>query len=156
PEWLTPGTFTTPIALLSLLAKGDLEAPGITVTEHGYLSTTFVIQGFEEEVEIYDDFRKYIGDIAQDKPLAEILLAKGLIDKDTAKLVEGKASLPLPQVLGTGQTFSDDSDVKTALEGMGYKNGDIEGAMEDAPLSPEMSLKEKMETVLKFLDSDSL
>ena len=156
PEWLTPGTFTTPIALLSLLAKGDLEAPGITVIEHGYLSTTFVIQGFEEEVEIYDDFRKYIGDIAKDKPLAEILLAKGLIDKDTAKLVEGKASLPLPQVLGTGQAFSDDSDVKTALEGMGYKNGDIEGAMEDAPLSPEMPLKEKVETVLKFLDSNSL
>lgn len=156
PEWLTPGIFTTPIALLSLLAKGDLEAPGITVIEHDYLSTTFVIQGFEEEVEIYDDFRKYIGDIAKDKPLAEILLAKGLIDKDTAKLVEEKVKLPLPQVLGAGHTFSDDSDVKTALEGMGYKNGDIEVAMEDAPLSPEMSLEEKVEAVLKFLDSNSL
>lgn len=156
PEWLTPGIFTTPIALLSLLVKGDLEAPGITVIEHDYLSTTFVIQGFEEEVEIYDDFRKYIGDIAKDKPLAEILLAKGLIDKDTAKLVEEKVKLPLPQVLGAGHTFSDDSDVKTALEGMGYKNGDIEVAMEDAPLSLEMSLEEKVEAVLKFLDSNSL
>jgi len=156
PEWLTPGTFTTPIALLSLLAKGDLEAPGITVTEHGYLLTTFAIQGFEEEVEIYDDFRKYIGDIAKDKPLAEILLAKGLIDEDTAKLVEEKVKLPLPQVLGAGHTFSDDSDVKAALEGMGYKNGDIEGAMEDAPLSPELSLKEKVGAVLKFLDGNSL
>ena len=155
-EWLTPGTFTTPIVLLSLLAKGDLEAPGITVTEHGYLFTTFAIQGFEEEVEIYDGFRKYIGYIAKDKPLAETLLAKGLIDEDTAKLVEEKAKLPLPQVLGAGQPFSDNSDVKAALEGMGYKNGDIDEAMGNAPLSPEMSLEEKVETVLKFLDSNSL
>ena len=152
-EWLTPGIFTTPIALLSLLAKGDLEAPGITVTEHDYFLTTFAVQGFEEEVEIYDGFREYI---AKDKPLAEILLAKGLIDKDTAKLVEEKVKLPLPQVLGTGQAFSDDSDVKGALEGMGYKNGDIDEAMGNAPLSPKMSLEEKVETVLKFLDSNSL
>ncbi len=155
-EWLTPGTFTTPIALLSLLAKGDLEAPGITVTEHGYLFTTFAIQGFEEEVEIYDGFRKYIKDISKDKPLAEALLAKGLIDEDTAKFVEKKAALPLPQLLGGGQPFSDDSDVMSALEGMGYKNGDIDEAMGNAPLSPEMSLEEKVETVLKFLDSNSL
>ena len=156
PEWLTPGCFTTPIALLSLLAKGDLEAPGITVTAHGYLSTTFAIQGFEEEVEVYDDFRKFIRDIAKDKPLAETLLSKGLIDTDTAKLVKEKAMLMVQQSLGTGETFSDDSDVITKLEGMGYKNGDIEGAMEATKLSPEMSLEEKVETVLKFLDSNSL
>lgn len=156
PEWLTPGTFTTSIALLSLLAKGDLEAPGITVTEHGYLFTTFAIQGFEEEVEIYDGFRKYIGYIAKDKPLAETLLAKGLIDEDTAKLVEGKGSLLLPQVLGTGQTFSDDSDVIAVLENMGYKKGEIKGMLETAKLSPEMSLEEKVEKVLKFIDSNAL
>ncbi len=102
PEWLTPGVFTTPIALLSLLTKGDLEASGIIVTEHGFPFTTFAIQGFEEEVEVYEGFRIFIKDIAKDQPLAEVLLAKGLIDEDTAKLVEGKASLPLPQLLGTG------------------------------------------------------
>lgn len=152
----TDSSFTTPIALLSLLAKGDLEAPGISVIEQGFSVTTYAIQGFEEEVEIYDDFRRFIKDIAKDQPLAEILLAKGLIDKDTAKLVEEKVKLPLPQVPGAGQPFSDNSNVKIALEGMGYKNGDIDEAMEDAPLFPEMSLEEKVEKVLKFLDSNSL
>jgi len=156
PEWLTPGSFTTPIALLSLLAKGDLEAPGIAVTEHGFPSTTFAIQGFEEEVEVYDDFRKFIKDIAKDKPLAEALLAKGLIDGDTAKLLEEKAALPLPKVPGAGQTFSDNSDVIAVLESMGYKKEEIKGMLENAKLSPEMSLEEKVETVLKFLGSNSL
>lgn len=151
-EWLTPGSFTTPIALLSLLAKGELEAPGIEVTEHGFPFTTFAIQGFEEEVEIYDDFRKYIGDIAKDKPLAETLLAKGLIDEDTAKLVEEKAKLPLPQMLGAGQTFSDDSDVISALEAMGYKNKEIKEAMEDASLSPTTPLEEKVTAILEIFN----
>ncbi len=154
-EYDTSFNFITPIALLILLSTEDLELPGITVIDHGFQHTTYAIQGFDEEVEVYDDFRKFIKDIAKDKPLAEALLAKGLIDGGTAKLLEEKATLPLPKVPGAGLTFSDDSNVKAALEGMGYKNEDIEEAMEDVPLSPDMSLGEKVETVLKFLDSNS-
>jgi len=155
PEWLTPGSFPTPIALLSVLAKGDLEAPGIAVTEHGFPFTTFTIQGFEEEVEIDDNFRKFIKDIAKGQPLAEALLAKELIDGDTAKLVEEKASLPFPQVLGAKQTFSDDSDVIAELEILGYKTEEIKEAIEAANLLPSMPFEEKVAAVLKFLDSNS-
>jgi len=152
----TYSSFTTPIALLSLLAKGDLEAPGISVIEQGFSVTTYAIQGFEEEVEIYDDFRRFIKDIAKDQPFSEALLAKGLIDEDVAKLVEGKAALPLPQLLGAGQTFSDDSDVIAELEAMGYKNEEIKEAMETASLSPTMPLEEKVAAVLEILNLHTL
>ena len=151
----TYSSFTTPIALLSLLAKGDLEAPGISVIEQGFSVTTYAIEGFEEEVEIYDDFRAFIKAIAKDQPFSEALLAKGLIDEGVAKLVEEKAKMPLPQVLGAGQTFSDDSDVIAALEAMGYKNKDIKEAMEAASLSPFMPPEEKVAAVLEILNMDT-
>ncbi len=159
PEWLTPGIFTTPIALLSLLAKGDLEAPGITVTEHDYLFTTFVIQGFEEEVEIYDGFRKFIKDVGNKGPLAQGLLAMGLVDKVTANLVEEKGKLPLPPVSGSeasGKEGSDEVDLVAALEALGYKKEEIKKMVDATPLSPNMPLEEKVEAVLKFLDGNSL
>lgn len=151
----TSGSFTTPIALLSLLAKGDLEAPGITVIEQGFSSTTYAIQGFEEEVVVDDDFRRFIKDIAKDQPFFEALLAKGLIDEDVAKLVEEKAKLPLPQLLGAGQTFSDDSDVIAELEAMGYKNEEIKEAMEAASLPPTTPLEEKVSAILEILNMDT-
>ncbi|MBA7667466.1 hypothetical protein ES703_75555 [subsurface metagenome] len=152
----TYSSFTTPIVLLSMLAKGDLEVPGISVINQGFSVTTYAIQGFEEEVEIYDDFRRFIKDIAKDQPLAKALLAKGLIEEDVAKLVEGKASLPLPQVLGAEQTFSDDSDVIAKLEVLGYKNEEIKDAMEAASLSPATPLEKKVSAILEILNMDSL
>ncbi len=152
-ERLTPGSFTTPIALLSLLANGEREGPGITVTECSPPFTTFAVQGFDGAVEVCDDFRKFIKDIAKDKPLAEALLAKGLIGEDIAKLVEEKVKLPLPQLFGAGQTFNDDSHVIVALEAMGYKNEEIKEAMEDVSFPPTTPLEEKVTSIVKILDS---
>ena len=152
-ERLTPGSFTTPLVLLSLLANGELEGPGITVTECSSPFTTFAVQGFDGAVEVCDDFRKFIKDIAKDKPLAEALVAKGLIGEDIAKLVEEKVKLPLPQVVGAGQTFNDDSHVIAALEAMGYKNKEIKEAMEDVSFSPTTHLEEKVTSIVKILDS---
>ncbi len=111
------------------------------------------MQGFDGAVEVCDDFRKFIKDIAKDKPLAEALLAKGLIGEDIAKLVEEKVKLPLPQLLGAGQTFNDDSHVIAALEAMGYKNKEIKEAMEDISFPPTTPLEEKVTSIVKILDS---
>jgi len=151
-DWDTSGNYITPIALLTILAQEELESSGISISEHGFEHTTYAIQGFEEEVVVDDDFRRFIKDIAKDQPFSEALLAKGLIDEDTAKLVEGKTALPLSQILGAGQTFSDDSDVIAKLGVLGYKNEEIKEAMKDASLSPTMTLKEKVAVVLEILN----
>lgn len=148
--------FTAPIVLLSLLVKGELEAPGIAVTEHGSSSTTFVVEGFEKEtVVVHDAFRRFIRDIAKAQPLGEALLGKGVIDKDTGKLVAEKAKMPLPHPVGAqasaGQTTLDNSDIIAALEVLGYKKKEINEAMEAASLSPAMCLEEKVKSVLKIL-----
>ena len=155
----TSDSFTTPIVLLSLLAKGDLESPGITIIEQGFSSTTYTIQGFEKEVVVDDNFRRFIKDIAKDKLLGEALLAKGLIEEDTAKLVEEKGKLPLPPVSGSetiGKEGADEGDLVTALGALGYKKEEIKKMVDATPLSPNMPLEEKVEAVLKFLDGNSL
>ena len=151
--WLTPGSFTTPIPLLSAFGKDELEGPGTRVTERSSPFIRFDIEGMDEEVEVVDDFRKFIEDIAKGNALAQALLDKGLIDKETAKLVEEKAKLPLPQLVGAqagvGDSTDDNSDVFAALEAMGYKKTEVKAAVEATQFSPGMSLEEKVKAVLK-------
>jgi len=152
-EWDMSFNFSTPIALLILLSTEDLELPGITVIDHGFQHTTYAVQGLEKEIVVYDGFRKCIKEITVKLSLADALLSKGLIDGDTAQLVEEKGALPLPELPGAGQTFSDDTDVIAKLEAMGYKNKEIKETMEDASLSPTMSPEEKVTLIVKILDS---
>lgn len=143
---------TTPVALMSMLEKGELEGPGIKVIEHSSPFTLFDIQGFEDEIVVlHDSFRKFIFDIAQEQPLVDALLAKSLIDEDTAKLMKEKSKLPLPQLVGAGAGTekTTDGEVVAALEAMGYKKGEIKGGMEAAHLPPEMPLEEKVKVALK-------
>ncbi len=153
-HWDCQNGFTIPIALLAVLAKGELEGNGIEVVERSSPFTTFAIEGFEDEIiELHDDFRKFIKDIAKEQSLAQGLLAKGLIDKDTARLVAEKAALPLPQKTGAqasaGHSTVDNSDVTSALEAMGYKKKEIQEMIGNVELSPGMSAEEKIRAVLK-------
>ncbi len=143
--------FTTAIGLLSLLAKGEMEAPGIAVAGRGSPFTIFVVQGFEETVVVHDSFGNFIKHISEEKSLGEALLGKGLIDKDTARLVEEKAKSPLPQLVGAGEIIPDNSDIVAALQGLGYKKNEIQEAMEAANLSGAICLEEKIEAVLKYI-----
>jgi len=152
-EWLTPGSFTTPVALTRLLAEGSLEGPGITVIERSSPFTTFAVQGFEDEVEVCDSFRSLIRDIATQKPLLQALLDIGVIDADTAGLLKGKWNQPLPQPASgqskTGDGTSTDEDVITALKGMGYKKAEIDGGLGTANIVSGMSTEEIIMAVLK-------
>jgi len=148
--------FFTPVALLSMLSEGKLEEDGIEIIGTADTRVGYIVRGYQGEyVEIDQKFRQFIIDITKDNSLAKGLLASGVIDELTADLIGEKAKLALPQVLGAGQTFSDDSDVITELEAMGYKNKEIKEAMEAASLFPTTPLEEKVAAVLKILSKDT-
>ena len=146
--------FTTPLALLSVLAMEKLEDDGIEVTEQDGSIFEYCIRGYDDSlIEIHERFRGFVIDIAKDKTLAKGLVASGVIDELTAQLVEGKAKLPLPQLAGDeaslGQGSVDNSDVVVALEAMGLKKAKIMEAIEAAHLTPGMPLEKKDKAVLK-------
>ncbi len=153
-QWNYQEGLATPIALLAILARGELEGNGIEVTERNSPFTTFTIEGFQEEtIELHDGFRKFIKDIAKEQSLGQALLTKGLTDEDTAALVAEKAMLPLAEKTGAqasaGRSTVDNSDVISALEAMGYKKREIQEMVGNAELSPGMSTEEKIKAVLK-------
>jgi len=155
-EWLTPGTFTTPIALLSLLAKGELEGLGITVTDCSPPFTTFAVQGLEEEVEVSDDFRKFIQDIAKEKPLAQALLDKGVIEGDTGKLVEAKWDQPLP--LNGKASDAGGADLESVvgkLVELGWTDADAKKAVENTTFPYGATIEDKVKIILakSYVDS---
>ena len=156
-EWCRQEVFRTPIVLLSILAKGELEQPGITVIKHGSSFTTFKVQGFEGEVKIHDEFRKFIENMAKGQQLAEGLLTKGIIDKDTAKLIEAKRKQSLSS--GSPETYLittvDNNDVIDKLKDMGFKETEINEALNATELLTGMSLDEKVKTIVKNIDGKS-
>lgn len=152
-EWDTQLGFTTPIALLSVLAKGQLEAPGVTVIERSSPFTRFVVQGLSEQVELHDAFRRFISDISKERSLSQSLLAQGWVDEDTAKLIEGKDELPLPQLAGvqisTTQTTIDNSALEATLESLGYRKQEVTALLASTDFSPNMTPQDKLQAVLK-------
>ena len=153
-EWDDQEGFSTPLALLSLVATGKVEGDGIEVMEIDGSSMSFYIRGYDEAfTEIDERFRQFLIDMTKDKTLSQGLLASGVIDELTAQLVEQKAKLPLPHAVGpqasAGQTIDDNSDVIATLEAMGYKKGEIQAGMDSTHISPAMSLEEKVKAVLK-------
>jgi hypothetical protein len=154
-EWPTPGSFATPVSLLAMFAEGALAAPGIAVMEHGGGHTVFLVAGIEDQpIVVHDDFRQFIKEIAAEHPLGEALLDAGLIDADTAILVEAGGGQPLESANAPvgGVTAVDDVPVKEAIEGLGYPLQAIDAAMATAVLSPGMSLEQKVGAVLKVLE----
>jgi hypothetical protein len=154
--WDSEEGFTMPIALLTMLGKEKLEDDGIEVMEHEGSSLSFSVRGYDEgSTEVDERFRQFIMDVTRDKSLAQGLLGKGLINEVTAQLVEEKAKLPLPQVVGAqasaGETSVDNSDVLGALQSMGFKTAESKKAIEAAHLPPGMSTEEKVKSVVKIL-----
>jgi hypothetical protein len=152
-DWVEREGFSTPIVVLSLLSDGKLESDGIEIVEHERSSTILHLRGYDDEfVEVKEHFRNFIVDLAKEKGLAQGLLAKGVIDGLTARLVEEKAKLSLPPVSGPEPSSEESTDdVISALEAMGYKKGEIKAAIKAAQFSPGMSLEEKVKAVLKIL-----
>ena len=148
--------FITPVALLATLAKGKLEEEGIAVVQQGGSSITFRVGGYDEElVTVKKDFRQFVMDVSKDEGLAQGLLSAWVIDKLTAQLIEEKAKLPLPQLVGAqasaGESTVDNSDVLGALQSMGFKTAESKEAIEAAHFSPEMNLEQKVMAVLKIM-----
>ncbi|MBA7596498.1 hypothetical protein ES703_03472 [subsurface metagenome] len=157
--WENQEGFTTPIALLAMLAVGKFEDDGIELIEHDASSLVFVIRGYDEGyTEIHEEFRQFIIDTAKEKDLTQGLLAKGLIDNVTAQLLIEKVDLPLPAVSaqeGNVQFMGSDDDLIASLEVMGYKVQEIKEAMEGVALSPTMPFEKKQAVVLKILDKNT-
>jgi len=144
--------FTTPLSLLSILATGELEDDGIEVMEQNGSKIEHCIRGYDDDcTEINEQFRQFIIDVAKDKPLAQGLLASGVIDEVTAKLIDGKSKVTSPPLVGvqTNAKKINDSEVVAALEAMGYKKAEIKVGMDATHLSLDMSLEEKVKAVLK-------
>ena len=149
-EWLTPGSFTTPIPLLFLLSKGESEAPGITVTDRSPPFMTFAIQGLEEEVELYDGFRRFIRDICKEKPLTQALLDIGVIDVDTASLVKVKWNQPLPVSGDLGDAGGADLEsVVAKLVELGKTEAEAKEAVETTNFPKNATIEEMVNIILQ-------
>ncbi|MBI4303953.1 MAG: hypothetical protein HY665_06405 [Chloroflexi bacterium] len=155
--WSTEEGFLTPTRLLSFLAKGELEAPGIEVVDRSPPVTRFCIDGFDgETVEVRDDFRNFIAGMSAKGNLWDNLLSIHLIDKLAASLITAK-EIPAPvAVLGQSsgtQSADNNGDVASALQDMGYKKDEVEKAIETAKLLHGMAFEEKLKAVVKKLDA---
>jgi len=156
-EWNYQEGFTSPITLLEALSQGEMEAEGIRVLGRDGSRTSFEIDGFDgdDAIEIDDRFRQFLIDTASGKPLAEGLLAAGIVDKPTASLIEAKMGT-LPPLKGevqpqTGQAASDEDEVRDKLQALGYKASEISQMIAATQFPPGMSLDEKLQAALKML-----
>ena len=149
-KWLTPGCLATPIALLRLLSQGELEIPGITVIDRNPPFTNFVVQGLDEEVEVCDGFRRFIRDIATEKPFYQALLDKEIIDMDTAKLVEAKFDEPLSVTGKVGVAEESDlGSVVTKLVELGWTEASAKKAAETTPFPNNATTEEIVSIILE-------
>ena len=88
--------FSTPLALLALLTKGEYEGDGIKAARVDGSTTSFVVRGYHKDsIEVDHGFREFIMEAGKDD-LAEALLKMGLIDDTTAHLVKAHWGEPLP------------------------------------------------------------
>jgi hypothetical protein len=151
-SWYRQVGFVTPVALLAVLAKGEVEGEGIQLTKQDRSSMSYVIAGYENQVTISTKFYQFIMDVSRDKPLVEGLRAVGVIDKLTAEIIQKKVSaLSPPATAGVpaDKASDDNSEVEAELENMGYTKAEIAEMIENAHLPTGMSVKDKIKKVLK-------
>lgn len=141
--------FITPLALLALLSKGQVEGDGIQVSRKDGSSISFLVTGYDGEVTISTRFRAFIIDLSKDKPLADALLGAGVIDNLTARLIQQKMSALSPPATAGVPAGDDTNEVEAALEVMGYREREVRQMIQRAHLAPGMSLEDKVREILK-------
>lgn len=154
-KWSVAGVPVTPLALLSLLLTDKKEAPGITVVERDSELTVFAVSGMEEEtVDIVDDFRDFIREVAGQHGLGKGLMEAGFIDAYTAELIDSKKELPLPaptETLGQADISDSDSEVRKTLLDMGYQVQAVDEALSAVSSSSGMSIQQKVAAALEII-----
>lgn len=133
---------TIPVSLVWGLLAGELIPNGAKILTSGSNITEYEVQGFE--VTIPDDFANYLADIGKKGGLATL----GIIEQKTASIIEHLPQLVGPQASAAESTI-DNSDVKVALNALGYKKAEANEMVEAAELSPGMSTEEKLKKVFK-------
>ncbi len=111
-NWDSEDGFTTPIRLLRLIAESNSEAPGIEVFIHEPSHTDYIVQGFDDVVEVRKQFSQFVKNTAENHLLAQGLRGLGLLDEEGAKLVEEKWDEPLPI---TGKVKTEGPDLEGAV-----------------------------------------
>jgi hypothetical protein len=152
-SWSRQEGFAIPLILLAALARGALEDEGVELTRQDSSSMRFLVQGYDGEVTISTKFSQFITDICKDRPLAEGLLAAGVIDKITAGIVQRKVSAMSPPATAgvpSGEAGDDNSEVEARLESMGFKETEIKKMIGSAQLLPGMSIDDKIKEALKY------
>lgn len=152
-DWNYQEGFAIPIALLAMMSEGELEADGIEVIKHGDGRTVFSVRRFDDEiVDVHDEFKRFIINVAKDNGLAEGLLRNGLIDEVVAQLITEKSKMPLIPKLPDECKDSKREEMKSILTGktFGKKANDADKAL-DAVFDPLLDVQENIRRCLQYL-----
>ena len=147
--WDSEEDFTTPIRLLRLIGEGNLEAPGIEVLIHEPSHTVYIIQGFDDFVEVRKQFSQFIKNTAKNQSLAQGLLGQALLDEEGAKLIEEKWDEHLPI---TGKVKTEGSDLEgvvSKLTELGWTEADAKNAVETTTFPNNATTEEIVSIILE-------
>lgn len=146
--WETKFGFVTPFALLRVLASGGQEGPGVFVIERHPPSTIFGVSGFGQQVEVRDDFVRFVRDMAKQKSLSVALRELGVVDQQTASLMEAKWDQPLPMEV-TKNACGSDSLVVDQLMEMGWTEENARKALASKSFPPGLSAEQQVTMILQ-------
>ncbi len=149
--WDSQEGFSTPLALLRLMVSKDSEGPGIEVLNQDSEHTVYIVDGYEESfAEVRKGFVDYIRAVGSKQPLVQALLTQGLIDVDTAKLIEAKWDEPLPVTVKVTTASGPDLAAVTAkLMELGWAEPDAKQAVEALQIPGNAALDDIIKTILE-------
>ncbi len=149
--WESQEGVGTPLALLKLIVEMEDEGPGIKVLSHNSEYTKYAVNGFDEDLlEARKELIDFIRSAGSGKPLAQSLLAQGMIDADTGKLVQAKWDEPLPETVETSASSNPTpGDVVTKLMELGWAEPDAKQAVEAAQIPKNASMEDVIKAILK-------
>jgi hypothetical protein len=149
-RWNSGEGFATPVVLLHLLSKGQLEGKGIQVNERNSDSITFHVDGFDkDEVRLHDSFIRLIKDLSAKQPIVAALVAKGFIDNDTAILMEKNLDgQPSVEKKHNEELKPDPGKVVTKLTELGWTEADAQKAVSKVAFPPGASVDEILKLIL--------
>jgi len=148
--WSSGEGFATPVVLLYLLSKGQLEGKGIQVNERNSDSITFHVDGFDKDkVRLHDSFIRLIRNLPVKQPIVAALVAKGFFDNDTAILMEKKLDgQPSVEKKHKSELKADPGKVVTKLTELGWTETDAQKAVSKVAFLPGASVDEILKLIL--------